>query len=149
MNSSNLLKALYIFLTAINFSSFFCCCFVWRNMLQEKLNSRFIFSFSFLILDKIKNGANITLLILSVLSVYSHYMVNDPIERSGPSLVFLFMLGGRLVVWFQVNIIYCLCLRIDIFKYFTFWDFFFFQIYSSYNIFFWLFKLEKKVHWQS
>lgn len=38
-----------------------------------------------------------------LLAVYSHYMVSDPFERSGPALVFTFMLGGRLVVWYQVS----------------------------------------------
>lgn len=38
-----------------------------------------------------------------LLAVYSHYMVSDPFERSGPALVFTFMLGGRLVVWYQVR----------------------------------------------
>ena len=53
--------------------------------------------------DKVKNAANITLLSLMLLAVYSHYMVNDPFERCGPALVFTFMLGGRLVVWYQVG----------------------------------------------
>lgn len=53
--------------------------------------------------DKIKNTANVTLLLLMLLAVYSHLMVNDPFERTGPSLVFTFMLSGRLVVWYQVN----------------------------------------------
>lgn len=59
--------------------------------------------------DKVKNAANITLLSLMLLAVYSHYMVNDPFERCGPALVFTFMLGGRLVVWYQVR-------KIGIFK---------------------------------
>lgn len=54
-------------------------------------------------LDKAKNAANITLLILMLLGIYQHWMVSDPLERSGPALVFTFMLGGRLVVWYQVN----------------------------------------------
>lgn len=58
-----------------------------------------------LITDKIKNAANITLLLLMFLAVYSHYMVSDPFERSGPALVFTFMLGGRFVVWYQVSLI--------------------------------------------
>lgn len=52
---------------------------------------------------KIKNASNITLLALMLLAVYSHYMVSDPFERSGPALVFTFMLGGRLVVWYQTS----------------------------------------------
>lgn len=53
--------------------------------------------------DKVKNAANVTLLSLMLLAVYSHYMVNDPFERCGPALVFTFMLGGRLVVWYQTS----------------------------------------------
>lgn len=52
---------------------------------------------------KIKNTANVTLLMLMLLAVYSHYMVSDPFERSGPALVFTFMLAGRLVVWYQTS----------------------------------------------
>ncbi|XP_035792220.1 novel acetylcholine receptor chaperone [Anopheles aquasalis] len=52
---------------------------------------------------KIKNAANITLLMLMFLAVYSHYMVSDPFERSGPALVFTFMLIGRLVIWYQAS----------------------------------------------
>lgn len=53
--------------------------------------------------DKIKNGANICLLILTLMAVYSHYMVADKLERTAPALVFLFMLSGRLVVYWQLN----------------------------------------------
>lgn len=38
-----------------------------------------------------------------LLAVYSHYMASDPFERCGPSLVFTFMLGGRLVIWYQTS----------------------------------------------
>ncbi|KAH8274996.1 hypothetical protein KR018_008734, partial [Drosophila ironensis] len=50
---------------------------------------------------KVKNAANVTLLVLMLLGIYQHWMVSDPFERSGPALVFTFMLGGRLVVWYQ------------------------------------------------
>lgn len=52
---------------------------------------------------KIKNAANMTLLVLMFLAVYSHYMVSDPFERCGPALVFTFMLIGRLVIWYQAS----------------------------------------------
>ncbi|XP_065359053.1 novel acetylcholine receptor chaperone [Calliphora vicina] len=52
---------------------------------------------------KVKNTANVTLLILMLLGIYQHWMVSDPFERSGPALVFTFMLGGRLVVWYQTS----------------------------------------------
>ncbi|XP_030380141.1 transmembrane protein 35A [Scaptodrosophila lebanonensis] len=52
---------------------------------------------------KVKNAANVTLLVLMLLGIYQHWMVSDPFERSGPALVFTFMLGGRLVVWYQTS----------------------------------------------
>ncbi|RZC35083.1 transmembrane protein 35 [Asbolus verrucosus] len=52
---------------------------------------------------KIKNGANICLLVLTLMAVYSHYMVADKLERTAPALVFLFMLSGRLVVYYQLT----------------------------------------------
>lgn len=61
------------------------------------------FHFHIHISDKIKNAANVILLSLMLLAIYSHYMVSDPFERCGPALVFTFMLTGRLVVWYQVN----------------------------------------------
>lgn len=57
-----------------------------------------MFNFS----DTIKNIANVGLLSLTILAVYSHYMVDDMLERTAPALVFLFMLSGRLVVYWQV-----------------------------------------------
>lgn len=57
----------------------------------------------FVFLDKIKNGANICLLVLTLMAVYSHYMVADKLERTAPALVFLFMLSGRLVVYYQLT----------------------------------------------
>ncbi|XP_023012660.1 novel acetylcholine receptor chaperone isoform X1 [Leptinotarsa decemlineata] len=52
---------------------------------------------------KIKNASNIILLLLTLMAVYSHYMVADKLERTAPALVFLFMLSGRLVVYFQLQ----------------------------------------------
>lgn len=83
----------------------------WRWPLYQVVSTKFVlltFAFGLLKLlptDKIKNAANITLLLLMFLAVYSHYMVSDPFERSGPALVFTFMLGGRFVVWYQVSLI--------------------------------------------
>lgn len=56
-----------------------------------------------IVLDKAKNAANVMLLMLMLLGIYQHWMVKDPFERSGPALVFTFMLIGRLVVWYQVK----------------------------------------------
>ncbi|XP_066147410.1 novel acetylcholine receptor chaperone [Euwallacea fornicatus] len=52
---------------------------------------------------KIKNGANMGLLVLTVMAMYSHYMVADRLERTAPAIVFFFLLCGRLVVFFQIQ----------------------------------------------
>ncbi|CAH2107570.1 unnamed protein product [Euphydryas editha] len=52
---------------------------------------------------KVKNAANIGLVLLMVLAAYSHVMVGDPFDRCAPALVFFFMLTGRLVVWYQTS----------------------------------------------
>lgn len=36
---------------------------------------------------KVKQGANIVLILLMLVAVYSHYMVNDKFERIAPALV--------------------------------------------------------------
>nr|CAD7263296.1 unnamed protein product [Timema shepardi] len=38
----------------------------------------------------VKQGANIILLLMMLVAVYSHYMVNDKFERIAPALVRLF-----------------------------------------------------------
>lgn len=53
--------------------------------------------------DKVKNTANVTLLSLMFLAIYSQYVVSDPFERIGPTMVFSFMLIGRLVIYYQVS----------------------------------------------
>jgi len=50
---------------------------------------------------QVKRGSNFILFILTVLSVYSHFMVDEKFERTAPALVFFFMLSCRLVVEFQ------------------------------------------------
>ena len=40
----------------------------------------------------LKNGANLLLLGLKVLNVYSHWAINDEFERTAPSLVFFLLL---------------------------------------------------------
>jgi len=51
----------------------------------------------------LKNGANILLLGLKVLNVYSHWAINDEFERTAPSLVFFLLLSCRLVVDWQLS----------------------------------------------
>ena len=49
-----------------------------------------------------KNVANIFLLMLKILNVYSHWAISDEFERTAPSLVFLLMLSCRMVVDWQM-----------------------------------------------
>ena len=51
---------------------------------------------------RIKNLANVLLVLVKTLTVYSHWAINDEFERTAPTLVFLLMLGCRLVVDWQV-----------------------------------------------
>ncbi|XP_066991002.1 novel acetylcholine receptor chaperone [Anabrus simplex] len=53
--------------------------------------------------NSVKQGANIVLLFMMMMAVYSHYMVNDKFERIAPALVFFFMLTGRLVIDWQLR----------------------------------------------
>ena len=45
-----------------------------------------------LLIRWLKNGANLLLLGLKVLNVYSHWAINDEFERTAPSLVFFLLL---------------------------------------------------------
>ena len=50
-----------------------------------------------------KNFANILLLVLKTLNVYSHWAISDEFERTAPTLVFLLMLSCRMVVDWQLS----------------------------------------------
>ncbi len=50
-----------------------------------------------------KNAANVLLLGLKGLNVYSHWAISDEFERTAPTLVFLLMLSCRLVVDWQLS----------------------------------------------
>ena len=50
-----------------------------------------------------KNSANWALVAVKALNAYSHWAVEDEFERTAPTLVFLLMLGCRLVVDWQVS----------------------------------------------
>lgn len=52
---------------------------------------------------KVKNSANLGLLLLTVMAMYSHYMVADRFERTAPAIVFFFLLCGRMAVFFQIQ----------------------------------------------
>jgi len=49
----------------------------------------------------LKRGMNAILLLITMLSVYSHLLVDEKFERTAPALVFLFMLTCRMVVEYQ------------------------------------------------
>ncbi|XP_015124017.1 transmembrane protein 35A [Diachasma alloeum] len=52
---------------------------------------------------RVKNTSNAILLFLMLMAFYSHYRLNDKLERTAPALVFLFMLTGRLVIDMQLS----------------------------------------------
>ncbi|XP_065224552.1 novel acetylcholine receptor chaperone-like [Planococcus citri] len=64
-----------------------------------------ICGFALMVIPKanIKKAANVTLIAMMALNIYSHYMVEDRFERIAPALVFFFMLIGRLVIEWQIN----------------------------------------------
>ena len=45
----------------------------------------------------VKNAANGLLILVKLLNMFSHWVINDEFERTAPTLVFLLMLGCRLV----------------------------------------------------
>lgn len=49
----------------------------------------------------VKLCSNVVLILNSLNAIYSHYMVEDKFEKVAPTLVFLFMLIGRLVIDYQ------------------------------------------------
>jgi len=52
---------------------------------------------------RLKNVANVVLLLTKVLNLYSHFAIDDQFERMAPSLVFFFMLVCRMVVDWQFD----------------------------------------------
>lgn len=52
---------------------------------------------------KLKNCANVLLLLAKLLNLYSHFAIEDQFERMAPSLVFFFMLVCRMVVDWQFD----------------------------------------------
>ncbi len=51
---------------------------------------------------RVKNAANVVLIGLKLLNAYSHWAISDEFERTAPTLVFLLMLGCRMVVDYQL-----------------------------------------------
>lgn len=56
-----------------------------------------------LVPGRIKQLANVMLLVLVLGAVYTHAALRDKFERMAPSIVFSLMLGCRLVVFYQVQ----------------------------------------------
>nr|CAG4638847.1 EOG090X0IKQ [Cyclestheria hislopi] len=52
---------------------------------------------------RIKQLANVILVVLMLGAIYSHWMVDDKLERCAPALVFFFMLSCRLIVEWQLH----------------------------------------------
>ncbi|KAJ8885806.1 hypothetical protein PR048_012006 [Dryococelus australis] len=53
--------------------------------------------------NTVKQGANIVLLVLMMMAVYSHYMVNDKFERTAPALIGYFMKTVRLFIYLPIS----------------------------------------------
>ncbi|KAF2364117.1 hypothetical protein FHG87_005130 [Trinorchestia longiramus] len=53
--------------------------------------------------SRVKQVANLTLVLMMLFATYNHWMVGDKFERIAPSLVFFFMLTCRLIVEFQIK----------------------------------------------
>lgn len=56
-----------------------------------------------LVPGRVKQVANVVLLILMLGALYTHAALQDKFERMAPSIVFTLMLGCRLVVYYQVR----------------------------------------------
>ena len=56
-----------------------------------------------LVPGRLKQVANVVLLLLTLLMIQAHYMNSDKFDRVAPALIFFFMLSCRLVVNWQVN----------------------------------------------
>ena len=56
-----------------------------------------------LLLGRLKQLANIVLLILMLGAVYTHYTLHDKFERMAPGLVFSLLLLTRLIIYRQVK----------------------------------------------
>lgn len=52
---------------------------------------------------QLKNLSTVTLLISNLLSLYTHFKLNDKFERLAPSIIFSLMLACRLIVYLQVK----------------------------------------------
>ncbi|XP_026683855.1 uncharacterized protein LOC103515322 [Diaphorina citri] len=59
------------------------------------------FSMATIPFSTVKLCSNVVLILNSLNAIYSHYMVEDKFEKVAPTLVFLFMLIGRLVIDYQ------------------------------------------------
>ncbi|KAG6456444.1 hypothetical protein O3G_MSEX009715 [Manduca sexta] len=75
----------------------------WYRRAVGGLEILFGFALAVIPNHKLKNAANVGLVLLMILAAYSHVMVGDPFDRCAPALVFFFMLSGRFVVWYQTT----------------------------------------------
>lgn len=56
-----------------------------------------------LVPGRLKQVANVILILLNLLMVQAHFMNNDKFDRVAPAIVFFFMLSCRLIVSWQVR----------------------------------------------
>ncbi|XP_068248020.1 novel acetylcholine receptor chaperone isoform X2 [Palaemon carinicauda] len=61
------------------------------------------FCLTFIPSKRIKQAANLVLVIMMLFATYNHWMVGDKFERLAPSLVFFFMLTCRMIVEYQIR----------------------------------------------
>ncbi|KAK7022872.1 DoxX-like [Halocaridina rubra] len=61
------------------------------------------FCLTFIPSKRIKQAANLVLVIMMLFATYNHWMVGDKFERLAPSLVFFFMLTCRMIVEYQIK----------------------------------------------
>ncbi|XP_076048178.1 putative acetylcholine receptor chaperone [Oratosquilla oratoria] len=61
------------------------------------------FCLTFIPSKRIKQAANLILVVMMMFATYNHWMVGDKFERIAPSLVFFFMLTCRLIVEYQTK----------------------------------------------
>ncbi|XP_047494913.1 novel acetylcholine receptor chaperone-like [Penaeus chinensis] len=61
------------------------------------------FCLTFIPSKRIKQMANLILVVMMLFATYNHWMVGDKFERLAPSLVFFFMLTCRMIVEYQIR----------------------------------------------
>jgi hypothetical protein len=77
-----------------------------RLFLKDIFHADYVFKefiFILYVTAKVKQGANIVLVVLMLMAVYSHYMVNDKFERTAPALVSKFCINRPILSFLKIN----------------------------------------------